>query len=81
MKGQGWASDSAALMAAVNKETRQEEKEHVRQCLNRDAPDIRPDKLAFFYSWYPARYRIRQPDIRLSKKPDIRPNMQLRKNI
>jgi hypothetical protein len=33
--------------------------------INRDAPDIRPDNLAFFEIRYPAGYRIWWPDIRL----------------
>ena len=44
-------------------------------------PVIRPDNPAFFDFRYPAGYRIRQSDIRSPKKPDIRPNMQLRNYI
>jgi hypothetical protein len=43
-------------------------KSHVRVPLIRDAPDIRPDKPAFFAIRYPAGYQIALPDIR----PDIR---------
>jgi hypothetical protein len=33
--------------------------------MNRDAPDIRPDNLAFFDIRYPAGYQIALPDIHL----------------
>ena len=48
-----------------------------------DAPNIWPHNPAFFCNRFQNDGGLGQPDVRLSKKPDTRPNMQLslKKNI
>ena len=41
------------------------------------APDIRPDNMAFFIPNIRSYTGYGKPDIQLSKRPDIQPNMQV----